>query len=115
LSEIDYKMVLEEYNLISRIKSKLQSQSIEDDLILDIIILVGTVCNDDECASMLKSCGMIDILIELLNAKQEDDEIVLQIVYVFYQMIFHKSTREVIIKRTRKDYTHSHRCLLNDY
>jgi hypothetical protein len=115
LSEIDYKMVLEEYNLISRIKSKLQSQSIEDDLVLDIIILVGTVCNDDECASMLKSCGMIDILIELLNAKQEDDEIVLQIVYVFYQMIFHKSTREVIIKRTRKDYTHSHRCLLNDY
>ena len=35
-------------------------------------------------------------------AKQEDDEIVLQIVYVFYQMIFHKSTREIIIKKTRK-------------
>lgn len=34
-------------------------------------------------------------------AKQEDDEVVLQIVYVFYQMIFHKATREVIIKQTR--------------
>ena len=37
----------------------------------------------------------------LLTAKQEDDEMVCQIVYVFYQMIFHESTREVIIKQTR--------------
>ena len=34
-------------------------------------------------------------------AKQEDDETVLQIVYVFYQMIFHESTRDVIIKKTQ--------------
>ena len=37
----------------------------------------------------------------LFPAKQEDDETVLQIVYVFYQMIFHESTREVIIKQTQ--------------
>ncbi len=37
----------------------------------------------------------------LLPAKQEDDEMVLQIVYVFYQMIFHQVTREVIIKQTQ--------------
>lgn len=36
-----------------------------------------------------------------ISAKQEDDEMVLQIVYVFYQMIFHQSTREVIIKLTQ--------------
>jgi hypothetical protein len=39
--------------------------------------------------------------IQLFKAKQEDDEIVLQIVYVFYQMIFHQSTREIIIKKTQ--------------
>ena len=37
----------------------------------------------------------------LLPAKQEDDEVVCQIVYVFYQMIFHESTREIIIKDTQ--------------
>lgn len=36
-----------------------------------------------------------------LSEKQEDDEVVLQIVYVFYQMIFHKATRQVIVKQTR--------------
>jgi hypothetical protein len=39
--------------------------------------------------------------VHLFSAKQEDDEMVCQIVYVFYQMIFHESTREVIIKDTR--------------
>lgn len=34
-------------------------------------------------------------------AKQEDDELVLQIVYVFYQMVFHQATRNVIVKETR--------------
>lgn len=37
----------------------------------------------------------------LFPAKQEDDEVVCQIVYVFYQMIFHEATREIIIKETR--------------
>ena len=46
----------------------------------------------------------------LISAKQEDDEIVCQIVYVFYQMVFHEATREVIIKQTRilSEFTPSH-------
>lgn len=46
----------------------------------------------------------IGILISVLNlgaAQQEDDEFVCQIVYVFYQMVFHQATRDVIIKETR--------------
>ena len=39
----------------------------EDDLILDIIVLVGTVCTDDECANTLSSSGIIETLIEILN------------------------------------------------
>ena len=74
----------------------------DDDLVLDVIVLVGAVCNDDACANLLSKSGIIEILIEMLNAKQEDDEIVLQIVFVFYQMIFHQSTRDIIIKKTRK-------------
>lgn len=37
----------------------------------------------------------------LLPAQQEDDEFVCQIIYVFYQMVFHQATRDVIIKDTR--------------
>ena len=41
------------------------------------------------------------IIINFFSAKQEDDEMVLQIVYVFYQVIFYESTRDVIIKQTQ--------------
>lgn len=46
-----------------------------------------------------------------LAAQQEDDEFVCQIVYVFYQMVFHQATRDVIIKETRilHPFTHSQR------
>ncbi|MEQ2208249.1 Kinesin-associated protein 3 [Xenoophorus captivus] len=75
--------------------------SAEDDLILEVVILIGTVSMDDSCAAMLAKSGIIPALIDLLNAQQEDDEFVCQILYVFYQMVFHKATRDVIIKDTR--------------
>ncbi|XP_069120818.1 kinesin-associated protein 3-like isoform X1 [Argopecten irradians] len=104
IPDLDYELILREYNLVPWIKEKLMpdsSRSAEDDIVLQVIILVGTVCNDDACAKMLAEANIIQCLIELLNAKQEDDEMVCQIVYVFYQMIFHESTREVIIKDTQ--------------
>ena len=39
----------------------------EDDWVLQVIILVGTVCNDDACAKMLADSNIIQSLIELLN------------------------------------------------
>nr|XP_034300239.1 kinesin-associated protein 3 isoform X1 [Crassostrea gigas] len=101
IPDLDYELILKEYNLIPWIKSRLEPGACEDDWVLEVIILVGTVCNDDACAKMLAEANIIQSLIELLNAKQEDDEMVCQIVYVFYQMIFHESTREVIIKDTQ--------------
>jgi len=41
--------------------------SASDDLVLEVIMLVGTVCNDDACAKMLAQAGIIQSLIELLN------------------------------------------------
>ncbi|XP_052790502.1 kinesin-associated protein 3-like [Mya arenaria] len=101
IPDLDYELILKEYELIPWIKHKLQRGGAEDDWMLQVIILVGTVCNDDISARMLAETNIIQSLIELLNEKQEDDEMVCQIVYVFYQMIFHESTREVIIKDTQ--------------
>ena len=36
-------------------------------------------------------------LVDLLKAKQEDDELVCQIIYVFYQMVFHDCTRKLFL------------------
>ncbi|KAG7276181.1 hypothetical protein CRUP_030605 [Coryphaenoides rupestris] len=96
VSELDWELVLREYNLVPFLKDHLKPGSAEDDLILEVVILIGTVSMDDACAAMLAKSGIIPALIELLNAQQEDDEFVCQIIYVFYQMVFHQATRDVI-------------------
>jgi len=45
----------------------------EDDLVLEVIMLVGTVCNDESCAKMLAQAGIIHSLIELLNGLCHSD------------------------------------------
>uniref|UniRef100_A0A7N6APH8 Kinesin-associated protein 3b n=1 Tax=Anabas testudineus TaxID=64144 RepID=A0A7N6APH8_ANATE len=101
IPDLDWALVLKEYNLVLYLKDRLKPGSAEDDLILEVVIMIGTVSMDDSCAAMLAKSGIIPALIELLNAQQEDDEFVCQIVYVFYQMVFHKATRDVIIKDTQ--------------
>uniref|UniRef100_A0A8C5GC15 Kinesin-associated protein 3-like n=2 Tax=Gouania willdenowi TaxID=441366 RepID=A0A8C5GC15_GOUWI len=101
IPDLDWELVLKEYNLVPYLKDRLKPGSAEDDLILEVVIMIGTVSIDDACAAMLAKSGIIPALIELLNAQQEDDEFVCQIVYVFYQMVFHQATRDVIIKDTQ--------------
>ncbi|CAK6977724.1 kinesin-associated protein 3a isoform X1 [Scomber scombrus] len=101
IPDLDWALVLQDYNLVPYLKNRLKPGSAEDDLILEVVIMIGTVSMDDSCAALLAKSGIIPALIELLNAQQEDDEFVCQIVYVFYQMVFHKATRDVIIKDTQ--------------
>ena len=49
----------------------LMSGSAEDDLILEVVIMIGTVSMDDSCAAMLAKSGIIPALIELLNGKNQ--------------------------------------------
>ncbi|CAF3976459.1 unnamed protein product [Rotaria magnacalcarata] len=100
MPDIDYQALMDEYGLVEWIKSKLKPNSADTELTLNVVVLVGTLCADDACAEVLAKSDIIQILIDLLHAQQEDDEIVLQICYVFYQLCFHKSTRNVIIKKT---------------
>ncbi|XP_077308725.1 kinesin-associated protein 3 isoform X1 [Lithobates pipiens] len=101
ISDLDWELVLKEYKLVPYLKDKLKPGAAEDDLVLEVVIMIGTVSMDDSCAALLAKSGIIPALIELLNAQQEDDEFVCQIVYVFYQMVFHQATRDVIIKETQ--------------
>ncbi|CAL1282548.1 unnamed protein product [Larinioides sclopetarius] len=101
IPELDYEMLLFQYDLLGFMKKRLSQESCEDDMILEVIILAGTFSAEEVCASTLLESGIIKHVIEHLNAKQEDDEIVLHIVYLFYQLIYHRATREIIIKETQ--------------
>ena len=48
---------------------KLTPGAAEDDLVLEVIILVGTLARDESCAALLAKSGIIQNLITLLNSK----------------------------------------------
>jgi hypothetical protein len=71
-------------------------------VLLEAVMLVGTIAACDQPAAEYVCAGELVVpLVHLLAAKQEDDEIVLQIVYVFYQMMFYEPCRQYLLTKTR--------------
>lgn len=101
LPELDYSMLLQSHNLIPWIRKTLvPGGRAKDDMVLDTVVFLGTCATDELCSMLLCKSEVILSLIELLKAKQEDDEMVLQIIYVFQQVLSNESTRNYIIRDT---------------
>ncbi|XP_034952369.1 kinesin-associated protein 3 [Chelonus insularis] len=103
LPDLDYAQILQRCDLIPWIRNNLVPGKVQDDLVLEIVVLLGTAASDEDCARLLCKADILLSLIELLKAKQEDDEIVLQIIYVFYQIAVHESTRDYLIHETNNE------------
>ncbi|XP_067640565.1 kinesin-associated protein 3 isoform X4 [Eurosta solidaginis] len=100
LADLDYSQILQNFQLIPWIRDVLVPGAKLDDMVLDTIVYLGTCAHDEICALLFCRAKVVLSLIELLKAKQEDDEIVLQIIFVFQQILRHESTREYMIKET---------------
>jgi hypothetical protein len=107
IPDLDFDRLLKEYDLVpwinTRLKHTRQPLGVEphmDDLLLEVVVFLGTCAVDASAAQTIVKAGILDALIDLLKAKQEDDEIVLQVVYVFHQLCLHEESRGFIIKAT---------------
>ncbi|XP_037073717.1 kinesin-associated protein 3-like, partial [Pollicipes pollicipes] len=100
IPNLDFDRLFRQFSLVGWIKTKLESGTCEDDLLLEVVVLMGTACADEACALLLADAGLLTPLVDLLNAKQEDDEMVLQIIYVFHQLTSHGATRDRIVQDT---------------
>lgn len=100
LPELDWAEIFRHFDLTSWVKNILKSNNSEPDLVLQIIVLLGTAVHDTGCATLLCKADVFPCLIELLKTHQEDDEIVLQIVYVFMITLSHGNTVKHILNKT---------------
>ena len=84
LPNLDFARILKEFELVDWMKCRLIPHSGEDDLILEIVVFIGTCAADAAAAMYICRSGLLPALIDLLKAKQEDDEIVLQVKGFFF-------------------------------
>jgi hypothetical protein len=54
-------MILE-YDMIEFLYSNLQTGFAEDDIMLESVMLVGTMCRNDECATLIAKSFLIKLL-----------------------------------------------------
>ncbi|KAI9207591.1 kinesin-associated protein-domain-containing protein [Polychytrium aggregatum] len=73
----------------------------DDDITLEMLVLLGTMANDENIAPMVAKTTIIPVLMDLMIAKEEDDEIISQIIYVVYQFLLHESTRTILTTKTQ--------------
>jgi len=68
--------------LIKNISTKTK----EEDLVLETLGLVSNLCASKKSCSVIASSKLLTLLPEIMDEKQEDDEFVLQILYIFWKM-----------------------------
>ncbi|TPX57785.1 hypothetical protein PhCBS80983_g03597 [Powellomyces hirtus] len=72
----------------------------DDDITLEVVVLLGTMANDENIGPMVSKTQIPQILMELMIAKEDDDEMILQIIYCAYQFLLIESTRAVLLDET---------------
>jgi hypothetical protein len=103
VQSVDWHELYDKYSIWPWIEQRLiQNSGIEDDVILGMVVFMGTSAVQEETASLLVSSKeFFNIVLDLLRMKQEDDEIVLQTVHLINTMAKHKSPREAIQEEGR--------------
>lgn len=67
---------LEDFGVIEFLHNHLENAYAEDDILLECVMLVGTICRNDQSAMIIAQSYLTKLLQDLLGSKQEDDEMV---------------------------------------
>lgn len=100
LPEFEYEDLLRDHGLIDFLSDHLVPVETEDDMLLEAIIFIGTICTEKTAGAILSS-GIAVKLLNLLEEKKDDDEIVLQTVYSFHKLLLFSQTRDELLNKTQ--------------
>lgn len=100
LPDLDWAEIFRHFNMIKWITNVIRSNNTDPELVLQVVVLLGTAAADEGCSNLLCESNIMALLIDLLKTHQEDDEIVLQIVYVFYVSLMHESNLDYLSEKT---------------
>lgn len=71
-----WEEVIKKTNFLEFIHNNLVNGFAEDDIVLECVMLIATICRTDNIANYIAESYLIKMLQDLLGAKQEDDEMV---------------------------------------
>jgi hypothetical protein len=73
----------------------------QNDVVLEIIMLIGSIATDAPACSILAQGNLIPTLYQLMKDKSDDTEILLQSLNCFDKLLYSQASREVVMYNTR--------------
>lgn len=92
---------LGETNLLQFLSEHLQANTMEDDIMLEVIIFVGAICSERN-ATKIAEAGLVTKMINVFLRTRKDYEIILQLLYSFGQFLLYESTRTELLAPDNK-------------
>lgn len=100
-AEIVWNKLLPNSPILEYIQKHLVVGYSEDDVLLECVMLTGTLTCSESTSSLIANTPIVKLLDSLLSEKQEDDEIVMQIIHTYHKMLHFVPTRKLILQETR--------------
>ena len=59
--QADFPNLIQEYGLINFFEQHLRSGVVEDDILLEVIVFIGTVCQDSNVAPLVANSSLVQV------------------------------------------------------
>mmetsp|Transcript_18844 Transcript_18844/g.45016 ORF Transcript_18844/g.45016 Transcript_18844/m.45016 type:complete len:791 (+) Transcript_18844:200-2572(+) len=99
IPEFNFDELIEKHELLNFIAEAAQQGVVDDDILLEIVIFVATLCTEATAHKLVQS-GLVTKMYNLMSEKKEDDEFVLQIVYTFHKLLMFGPTKDELLENT---------------
>lgn len=73
----------------------------DDDLLLEVIHCLATWCADSQVARALASPALLDCYASIVRQKMEDVDLVFSVVFLWFKMLLHDSSRLTLMQHQR--------------
>ena len=96
--EVDWQNLCTKYELTSNLNKFLVPGFVEDDIVLEVIMLVGSIAGESECSQLISHSNLVRGLYTIFS--EDDDDMLAQLCWTFYMLMRHEDTRNIILDQT---------------
>lgn len=96
LPTVLYHQLLIRHNFLNPLVAYLNPGFAKDDVVLAVIMVLGTFALDAKCAALMSSRPILQKLFGVVQNKIQDEDMVLQTMFTMYRICLHKAGREAV-------------------
>lgn len=95
---VPFSEMIVQHNMVDFLVKHMVPGFADDDVLLQVIQLMGTMANDFKAGPMLGNARLARMLYDVLNEKNGDVDIILQGVFTIFKLLLQPQSRDAIIK-----------------